>query len=189
MTRTELTIDEANLKLERLADMPVSFAWKGYGTAIFLELGSLSSEDRRRLPKGEVTIYVSWDWRVEKGNRVLFGSSNSKSDMADGIATLVGSTIKSAAILGMIPDLSVVFSNGTVCSPLRCVPIRQNGMSVCPAMSGFRARMEQSMQAMVPRLPFHPKRKLYSIMQTSHRSAGESLSRMHQPDDATVAPI
>jgi hypothetical protein len=111
MTRTALTVDEANLKLERLAHMPVSFAWKGYGTAIFLELGSLSSEGRRRHPKGEVTIYVSWDWRVEKGNGVLFGSSNSASGMADGIATLVGSTIKSATILGVIPELSVAFSN------------------------------------------------------------------------------
>lgn len=58
-----------------------------------------------------MTVYVSWDWRVEKGNRVVFGSSNSTSGMADGIATLVGSTIKSATILGVIPELSVAFSN------------------------------------------------------------------------------
>ena len=113
MTRTALTVDEANLELERLAHMPVSFAWKGYGTAIFLELGSLSSEGRRRHPKGEVSIYVSWDWRVEKGNRVLFGSSNSTSGMADGIATLIGSTVNRATIQGIVPELSIVFSNKT----------------------------------------------------------------------------
>ena len=112
MARTPLTIDEANLKLELLAAMPVSAAWMGYGTTIFLELGNLSLEDRRRSPKGEVTIYVSWDWRVEKGNRVLFGSSNSSPEMAGGIATLVGLNIDCATIEGRVPELAIVFSNG-----------------------------------------------------------------------------
>jgi hypothetical protein len=111
MTRTALTIDEANLRLAQLADMSVSAVWKGYGTAIFLELGNLSPVDQRRGPKGEVTIYISWDWRVEKGNRVMFGSSNSSPEMADGIATLVGLTVKGATIQGMVPELLIAFSD------------------------------------------------------------------------------
>jgi hypothetical protein len=112
MARTALTVDEANLQLAPLAHMPVSAAWKGYGTTIFLELGNLSLEDRRRGPKGEVTIYVSWDWRVAKGSRVLFGSSNSSPEMADGIATLVGLTVDNVTIQGTVPELSMVFSDG-----------------------------------------------------------------------------
>jgi hypothetical protein len=111
MARTALTIDEANCILAQLTDMPVSAVWKGYGTTIFLELGNLSLEDQRRGPKGEVTIYVSWDWRVEKGNRVVFGSSNSSPKMADGIATLVGLTLNGAKIQGRVPELLIEFSN------------------------------------------------------------------------------
>lgn len=111
MARTALTIDEANFKLAQLRAMSVSAVWKGYGTAIFLELGKLTSEDHRRGPKGEVTIYVSWDWRVEKGCRVMFGSSNSGQEMADGIATLVGLTVDRAMIQGMVPELLIEFSS------------------------------------------------------------------------------
>ncbi len=113
MARTALAIDEANRKLALLANMPVSVAWKGNGTTIFLELGDLALQDGRRGPKGEVTIYVGWDWRVEQGSRVRFGSSNSRPEMADGIATLVGSTVDSATIGGVVPELSMVFSDGS----------------------------------------------------------------------------
>jgi hypothetical protein len=111
MARTPLTSDQANSTLAHLADMPVSAVWKGYGTTIFLELGNLSSKDHRRGCQGEVTIYISWDWRVEKGNRVMFGSSNSNPEIADGITTLVGLTVNSATIQGIVPELLIEFSN------------------------------------------------------------------------------
>lgn len=112
MSRTALILAEANLKLQLLAGMPVSRTWKGNGTAIFLELGALTNDAKRRYPRGEVTVYVGWDWRVERGTGVLFGSSNPGSGIADGIATLAGLTIQSAAIAGVVPELLLVFSDG-----------------------------------------------------------------------------
>lgn len=133
MRRTALTIDEANGALQQLVDMPVSVAWKGAGTTIFLELGTVPAGERQRHPTGEVTIRVGWDWRIEEGNRVLLGSSDSRPDIGGGIATLVGSVVMRATIQGMVPELTIVFSNGsrlqsaTMCSDAPAWSIRLPG--------------------------------------------------------------
>lgn len=40
--RTRVTVTEANHLLQPLAGLPVSLPWKGYGSAIFLELGEMA---------------------------------------------------------------------------------------------------------------------------------------------------
>lgn len=114
MSRKPLTLDEANLLIRPLVDMPISLPWKGHGSAIFLELGNLAplERPRQRHQKGEATIYIGWDWRVEKNSRVLYGSSNSKPEIVDGIDTLVDIEIVHLAIQGSVPELSIEFSNG-----------------------------------------------------------------------------
>jgi hypothetical protein len=114
MSRTPLTLDEANFLIRPLVHMPISLPWKGHGSAIFLELGNLAplERPRQRHQNGDATIYIGWDWRVEEGSRVLYGSSNSKPEIEDGIDALVGITIKSLTIQGSVPELSIEFSNG-----------------------------------------------------------------------------
>jgi hypothetical protein len=114
MPQSPLTIDEANLLVRPLVGMPISLPWKGHGSAIFLELGNLAplERPRQRRQNGQVTIYVGWDWRVEKGSRVLFGSSNSKPEIEDGIDALTGVTIQNISIQGFVPELAIEFSNG-----------------------------------------------------------------------------
>lgn len=114
MSRTPLTLDEANLLIRPLVHMPISLPWKGHGSAIFLELGNLAplERPRQRHQNGDATIYIGWDWRVEDGSRVLYGSSNSKPEIEDGIDALVGITISSLTIRGSVPELAIEFSNG-----------------------------------------------------------------------------
>ncbi|MES2257574.1 MAG: DUF3027 domain-containing protein [Pseudomonadota bacterium] len=114
MSRTPLTIDEANFLIRSLVHMPISLPWKGHGSAIFLELGNLAplERPRQRHQKGDATIYIGWGWRVEEGSRVLYGSSNSKPEIEDSIEALVGITIKNLTIQGLVPELSIEFSNG-----------------------------------------------------------------------------
>ena len=70
--------------------MPVSLAWKGYGSAVFLELGQLlpPEGERARHERGEACLAIEWDWRVEKTSSVLFGSSDSGPEIEAGILGL-----------------------------------------------------------------------------------------------------
>jgi len=112
MSRTPLTLAEANLLVQPLVGLPVSMPWKGYGSAIFLELGNLVQPKRsRHHPNGEANISIEWDWRVEEGSTVKYGSSNSRPDIKCGIEGLRGVSIEEILIHGQVPELLIQFSN------------------------------------------------------------------------------
>jgi len=115
MPDEELTAEQANQKIQNLIGLPVSRPWKGYGSAIFLELGALvqsPSGQRRTRHKGEACIHLDWDWRCEAGSAVVFGSSNSSPAIERGIQTLQGAKVVGIAINGKVPEVSIEFSNG-----------------------------------------------------------------------------
>ncbi len=97
-----------------LQGLEVSLAWKGYGSAIFLELGRLSAprNERGRHESGEACLSVEWDWRVEGASSVLFGSSNTGPEIEDGIHGLQGSRSDGIAVVGTVPEIAALFSNG-----------------------------------------------------------------------------
>jgi hypothetical protein len=93
--------------------MTVSLPWKGYGSAIFLELGQLAPlQTRRRHERGETCTSFEWDWRVEETETVLYGSSNSRPKIEKGISSLKGTNIKQISVVGSVPELVLDFSNG-----------------------------------------------------------------------------
>ena len=96
-----------------LQGLEVSLAWKGYGSAIFLELGRLSPprQPRGRHEQGEACLCVEWDWRVENASSILFGSSDTRPEIADGIRRLQGSRIDDIAAVGAVPEIVALFSN------------------------------------------------------------------------------
>jgi hypothetical protein len=102
--------------LKELIGLPVSLPWTGYGTAIFLELGKLKRKKsiRRNYEVGEACIHVSWDWRLEKGTQVLFGSSNSLPFINDGIKTLKGNIIEYIKIIGLVREIEIGFSDNSI---------------------------------------------------------------------------
>ena len=97
-----------------LLGLMVSLPWKGYGSAIFLELGQLAplESPRQHYNQGESCISVEWDWRVEAEAASLYGSSNSGPTIERGIQSLQGATIQAISVVGQIPELVVQFSNG-----------------------------------------------------------------------------
>jgi len=97
-----------------LVGLAVSLPWKGYGSAIFLELGSLApiESQRRHHNEGEACVSVEWDWRVEAESEVLYGSSNSRPKIEAGILSLQGATVQALSVVGQVPELVVQFSNG-----------------------------------------------------------------------------
>jgi hypothetical protein len=100
--------------LQSLVGHTVSLPWKGYGSAIFLELGQLTPVvyKRHQHERGEACIEIEWDWRVEEGAGVLYGSSNSRPEIASCIRSLQGTRIQSLDVIGDVPELVVRFSNG-----------------------------------------------------------------------------
>jgi hypothetical protein len=112
--RMSVTHTEANHLLHPLAGLPVSLPWKGYGSAIFLELGEMAQRQhaRRRHRTGEATVAIEWDWRMESGAHILYGSSNSGPRIARGLESLQGVTIDRLVVEGEVPELVIVFANG-----------------------------------------------------------------------------
>jgi len=95
-----------------LQGLEVSLAWKGYGSAIFLELGRLSPPQQpRRHEQGQACLRVEWDWRVENASSILFGSSDTGPEIADGIRGLQGSRIDDIAAVGAVPEIVALLSN------------------------------------------------------------------------------
>lgn len=108
---------------QALVGLPVAHSWQGHGSAIFLELGSLSVRESHvslpgretrvsRRPKGEVTIMIEWSWRVEGPRSVVFGSFSGERKVSKGLAGLVGRHVESANIVGRLPELCVSMSGG-----------------------------------------------------------------------------
>lgn len=106
--------EDIRFLLQSLVGLTVSLPRKGYGSAVFLELGQLTPVvfNRHQYENGEACIEIGWDWRVEEGASVLYGSSNSRPEIASGISSLQGTRIQSIDVIGDVPELAVRFSNG-----------------------------------------------------------------------------
>ena len=101
-------------EIEPLLGATVSYAWKGFGSSIFLELGALTPPSSAKFshPAGKWCISIQWDWRVETGSEILFGSSNSGAEISSRIAELEGVTVNSIETYGLVPELLVSLSTG-----------------------------------------------------------------------------
>jgi len=102
----DLKIDFART-VAPLANARIGYAWKGYGSAIFLELGELTPSNDGGHPKGQWSIGIEWDWRVESDENVLFGSSNSGPEIERYVRRLKGTTVVSVSAWGTIPELCI----------------------------------------------------------------------------------
>jgi len=63
--------------------LPVSHTWRGFGSAIFLELGRLRPAPALRAtppgrrppnPRGEFGVMIEWSWRVDRARSIEAGS-------------------------------------------------------------------------------------------------------------------
>ena len=100
--------------VQPLLGMPVSRVWKGFSTALFLELGELHPWDigkGRKSKRGEAHISIEWNWRVESRTKVLIGSDQSHWAINKYIRLLKGLEIVTIALDDEVKnDLIVQFS-------------------------------------------------------------------------------
>lgn len=113
------TPGRANISRERfraltrpLIGMPISHAWRGFGSAVFLELGALTTVTRTSRKRGEytatfgeVTLMLEWSWRVESPGAIQFGSWSENPRITRGVASLEGHTILGVELEGRLPEL------------------------------------------------------------------------------------
>lgn len=114
MANKQITLNEFIERLNFLIGLSVSRAWLGYGSPIFLELGNLTAESPRNYERGEFLININWDWRIECETKILFGSSNDRKEIQNGLDDIKNAKVKSVDVSGAIPEISVTFENGYV---------------------------------------------------------------------------
>ncbi|HZQ42631.1 MAG TPA: hypothetical protein VFA99_05235 [Acidobacteriaceae bacterium] len=97
--------------------LPVSHVWRGYGSAMFLELGELSAGRVRRdgsigNPRGEWAVMIEWSWRLEGRRRIWCGSWSDEEKWMPLLGRLIGSSVTDFGLIGRLPELLVDFSDG-----------------------------------------------------------------------------
>lgn len=99
------------LKGERL-----SAHWFGYGTVLFLELGSLVPSTRRDGSpgslRGEYGVMIQFDWRIETDEAVLVGSADEQALKNSVLTELTGESIQDLSVYGPPHELVVHFAGG-----------------------------------------------------------------------------
>jgi len=93
----------------------VSRPWLGYGNVLFLELGALRplliTVPKRRPFKslrGQATLLIHSDWRVESAGNFRFGSGTPPKQLERGLRTLRGLRVRSITTHGELPELIVL---------------------------------------------------------------------------------
>jgi hypothetical protein len=93
--------------LKPFIGLPINRSWKGYGSALILEVGNLTNG------KGDLSIMIEWSWRVEKGNSIWFGSWSEEETIIDNIPKLSGYKIQNISLFSRLPELLISLSNNT----------------------------------------------------------------------------
>jgi hypothetical protein len=117
LKRTPATIADFEEFTSSLIGHPVSHIWRGYGSAIFFEFGSLRphfiSKDRLLSnPNGDWTLTIEWSWRIEGKRRVWCGSWSEESRRSRVLSTLLNARVESVALTGRLPEIDIALSNG-----------------------------------------------------------------------------
>lgn len=94
----------------------LSAHWFGYGTALFLELGSLAPRTRRDgspgSPRGEHGVMIQFDWRIETDEAVLVGSADEEAVKNSILTDMTGESIQDLSIYGPPHELVLHFARG-----------------------------------------------------------------------------
>ena len=90
----KMILDDAAAKsfFREFEKQEITRVWRSVGTAIFIELGNLSSTKKNHL-KGEMSLSVEWSWRIEGKNSILGGSFSEDDEISKTLNLLKGRRI------------------------------------------------------------------------------------------------
>ena len=100
-----------------LIGRPVSHVWRGIGSALLIEFGTLTNRIRPsgisgKNPKGEITILIEWSWRIEGPRSILLGSWSSDGKWLKAFKGLLHARVTDVSVFSTLPELQIVLSNG-----------------------------------------------------------------------------
>lgn len=97
--------------VETLVGLPINHVWRGYGSAIFIEIGNLSSRSRPDgspgHPEGEVSLGVEWSWRIENQTSILCGSWSEEERWEAALDLLRDAQITRCELFGALPEVMI----------------------------------------------------------------------------------
>ena len=99
-----------------LLGLPITHPWRGYGSALFLELGPLKRVRRVRRAghslKGLASVMIESSWRVERRRSIDFGDWSTDRKVDSGIRDLKRAKVESVQVEGRLPELCLALSDG-----------------------------------------------------------------------------
>jgi len=109
-----LDAQDINLRLHFASQLRISHVWRSIGSAIFLELGELRKGIGRNVPRGQATISIESEWRVERSDGIHFGSGFETKQIDDLLASLLDVKIISVAVEGRVPEVVIRLNDGRI---------------------------------------------------------------------------
>jgi hypothetical protein len=101
---------------ESLSGLPISHLWRGYGSAIFIELGDLTPTTNRDgtlgHTEGQVSLEVEWSWLVEDDATILAGSWSEEALWEPSFARLRGARLESLKLFGRLLEVELSTDQG-----------------------------------------------------------------------------
>jgi hypothetical protein len=94
-----------------LIGLPISYVWRGYGSAIFIELGKLqpvaNHDGSPGHPEGDVSLGVEWSWRIEDRTTIQCGSWSEEDLWEPAFDTLRKVRIARCELFGVLPEVAI----------------------------------------------------------------------------------
>ena len=99
-----------------LSGQPISYLWRGYGSAVFIEFGELMQTTNRDgspgHPEGQVSLGVEWSWRIEDDATILSGSWSEEDLWEPTFARLRDSQVEGLRLFGKLPEIELSTDQG-----------------------------------------------------------------------------
>lgn len=111
VNQTKIKKSDAVDKLAELKGLEITHAWRGHGSAIFLEFGLLKDSPRGNNPIGEVEVMIEWSWRIEDLKSIILGSWSDNEEIDKFPELVVGKRIKDVQFTGRIPELELTLTD------------------------------------------------------------------------------
>ena len=118
MTRDVISTADFKVFTGSMLGLPVSHVWRGYGSAMFIEFGSLTPSRRQRRdgsignPSGEFTLIIEWSWRIEGKRRIWCGSWSDADRWPRAFLRLQDARVTAVSVTGRLPEIDIALSNG-----------------------------------------------------------------------------
>jgi hypothetical protein len=101
---------------DALIGLPLSYVWRGYGSAIFLEFGRLTPRTRRSgkagNPRGELGLMIQWSWRIENAASILCGSWSEEPLWEPTFGLLSTKVVTEVSVVGRLPEIVIGLTEG-----------------------------------------------------------------------------